>query len=151
MELVPSGKLNDRGEEYFLQPDETHVAGNDKFAYVKRDSQWFRSRYLPVNKPIMTNPSTVVKEADPYRQVWNNHGDHYVDELSKVGSAFMPTYLELALRSEITARHHLRQARTLKLSGHHTEAYEAFQEALSHVRISKAMVKKHHEVMVKSH
>lgn len=151
MELVPSGKLNDRGEEYFLLPDEMHVAGNDKFAYVKRDGQWFRSRYLPVTKPIMTNPSTVVKEADPYRQVWNNHGEHYGEELSKSGSAFMPTYLELGLRSKVTARYYLRQSRRFKDSGDHSLAERTFQEALSHVRISKAMVAKHREVMAKGH
>lgn len=88
--------------------------------------------------------------ANPYKNVWDSSGDHYGSELVKNGAAFMPTFLELAMRSKGTAKYYLRKARQLNASGYHTEARATLQEALSHQRIAKAMMAKHTVVLANS-
>lgn len=145
--LIATGKVNDRGEEYFLLKDDFNPAGNSKFAYVKRSGSWLRARYLPHKISVR---ASVVKESDPYRNVWDENKEYYGEELSKHGSVFLPTCLELAGRHARTARFHLWRARELHAVDDRILAYEEFQEGLKHRRIASKLMAKYEETRLTS-
>ena len=87
---------------------------------------------------------------NPYKKIWDEHPSHYGDELSQYGSAFMPTYHELALRSVGTTKFLLWKARKLNSYGDYILAHQTFQEALSHQRIAKGLMDQHRKVLSNS-
>ena len=131
-ELIPTGKLNEHGEEYFL------LRENERLAYIRRNNTWPRVRFDGAGRSKESN----YKESDPYKLVWNSMKDEEQEliERTRNGILFTPGYNDMARRFLSTARHLLREARKL---GRTVAGIAAFEEAQKYQRLAQATVDAH--------
>lgn len=132
-ELVPTGKLNEFGEEYHL------LRESDKFAYINRNGVWLRTRF---DGTTGRSKASNYKEADPYKQVWNDTKDEEAEliERTRNGVLFAPTYHEMAMRYKKKAQFLFYKARKL---GRSVAGVAAFEEGISYCRLARHAMDQH--------
>lgn len=137
-QLTPSGIKNEKGEEFHLNLD-PFGQPDPKNAYVIRNGKWIRARYPVASTRIVETSST-----NPYKGVWDSRNDHFERELSRVGSAFVPTHLEMAQRHITKSRYLLKKARGLGVG---SASREEFKNALFYRNLAEKELDQHRRAL----
>lgn len=89
------------------------------------------------------------RSIDPYKKVWDSVEDHesVVQDWTKNGTLFVPTWEEMAYRYMSKARYLLRHVSKL---GRTAEGISVFNEVLIYRNLAKKCFDQHHELMVRS-